>query len=958
MGKITHLNLVAIISLSCITTLSGCKTTTSPTTTTQSPVIVKSQLDARQYQFKQLSNGLKVVVISDPDADKAAAALDVHIGHLADPKHREGLSHYLEHMLFLGSEKYPEVGEYGKFISKHGGFNNAGTGMEHTNYYFQIDNDYLEPALDRFSRFFIDPLFDPEYVQKERNAVHSEYKLKIKDDWRRFNEAVKQTANQHHPMTQFSVGNLDTLSHSETHNILQDVKEHHKKYYSAGIMSLVVVGNYPVETLMKWTEQKFDKVPNNGYQRAESRPEPYLESQKGVFIHVNTLENKYAIEMRFQLPESKQYFDKKPIAYINYLLGHEGEGSLFSYLKNKDYIKSLSTGTYGPDDFTRLTVNMQLTPKGFENKEQVIEEFFSYVQLIKQQGLNEKIFKELAHMQNNRFEFQDKYDVAFLASNVANNLQYYPVNNILDHTRVFSAFDKKLTLNFLENIKPQNARIILSYPEFTSTTKEQRYDVAYDMQPIDAQLINRWSKVEPHSQLTLPEENPYIANQLKIKNTQKITRPQLVYRQQGIQVWYENENEFSLPKSHLRLTLYSKKPLANTTYKTALKLHEKIIHDMLSSESYPAMLAGLSYDLNTSTQAYEVTISGYDQKSNLLLDKVLDSFNTSLITEQVFNRVKANGLQEIENMKFLRPFNQLYMELPVEVYQDAISYQTMYQALKTLSYPDFKAIIDDTLSELEIEALYLGNITKNNAKELAEHLQQRFSGTLQDNIKKTPQVINLARGQEYIRQIDIDHNDSSIIWLIQGETETLEERARYMLLEQILKSRFYDSLRTKQQYGYVVSLFDYQFYNKPGLSFLIQSPKAHPMILKEKIEEFIQQHNDYLDQLTDAEYQLHMTGLLSDLEKTLQNLAEKMRRLHSDLLKEHYHFETHQRLIEAVKNISKEDVSRFYKNHVSDKNRRSMVLWNVGKAHQKDAPQSSNMTCSVSKCIFNASQNQ
>ena len=134
---------------------------------------------------------LKVVVVSDPDADKAAASLDVHIGHMADPADREGITHFLEHMLFLGTGKYPEVGEYAKFISKNGGFHNAGTGQEHTNYFFQIDNAQLEPALDRFSRFFIDPLFDPEFLDKERNAVESEYSLKVKEDARRYREALK-----------------------------------------------------------------------------------------------------------------------------------------------------------------------------------------------------------------------------------------------------------------------------------------------------------------------------------------------------------------------------------------------------------------------------------------------------------------------------------------------------------------------------------------------------------------------------------------------------------------------------------------------------------------------------------------------------------------------------------------------------------------------------------------------
>ena len=114
--------------------------------------IVKSANDNRQYHSFTLPNQLKVLVISDPDTDKAAAALDVHVGSNANPEGRQGLAHFLEHMLFLGTEKYPEAGGYQKFISEHGGTHNAYTDFEHTNYFFDVDKDFLAPTLDRFAQ--------------------------------------------------------------------------------------------------------------------------------------------------------------------------------------------------------------------------------------------------------------------------------------------------------------------------------------------------------------------------------------------------------------------------------------------------------------------------------------------------------------------------------------------------------------------------------------------------------------------------------------------------------------------------------------------------------------------------------------------------------------------------------------------------------------------------------------
>ena len=94
--------------------------------------------DKKQYRYITLPNGLRILLVHDENAQKSAAALAVKVGHFDDPYHREGLAHYLEHMLFLGTQKYPSIGEFQSFISQHGGKNNAWTGTEHTCFFFDI----------------------------------------------------------------------------------------------------------------------------------------------------------------------------------------------------------------------------------------------------------------------------------------------------------------------------------------------------------------------------------------------------------------------------------------------------------------------------------------------------------------------------------------------------------------------------------------------------------------------------------------------------------------------------------------------------------------------------------------------------------------------------------------------------------------------------------------------------
>ena len=143
---------VVFVCLFCVAGAYSEATSFSPQSSSDSD-IARSENDQSVYRHLTLPNALQVLLVSDPDADKAAAALDVFVGSSHDPVRRQGLAHFLEHMLFLGTDKYPEPDEYQAFIGQHGGQHNAYTSFEHTNYFFDIDPAHFEPALTGFHVF-------------------------------------------------------------------------------------------------------------------------------------------------------------------------------------------------------------------------------------------------------------------------------------------------------------------------------------------------------------------------------------------------------------------------------------------------------------------------------------------------------------------------------------------------------------------------------------------------------------------------------------------------------------------------------------------------------------------------------------------------------------------------------------------------------------------------------------
>ena len=155
--------------------------------TTSSASVIVSKSDKRLYKHLTLTNGIQCLLIQDDEADKSAASLNVNVGCSLDPKPFFGTAHFLEHMLFMGSEKFPSENEYTEYVKDHGGYTNAWTSLTDTNYRLEVSNEGFEGALDRFAQFFLCPLFGEDHTDREMNAVDSEFNMSLQSDpWRQF----------------------------------------------------------------------------------------------------------------------------------------------------------------------------------------------------------------------------------------------------------------------------------------------------------------------------------------------------------------------------------------------------------------------------------------------------------------------------------------------------------------------------------------------------------------------------------------------------------------------------------------------------------------------------------------------------------------------------------------------------------------------------------------------------
>ena len=883
--------------------------------------IVVSPNDSREYRHLRLPNNMDVLLISDPSSDKAAASLDVYVGSYQNPQDRAGLVHFLEHMLFLGTEKYPEPGEYQSFISEHGGSHNAGTGLENTNYFFDIDAAHLEPALDRFAQFFSAPNFDAKYVDRERNAVESEYRLKLKDDSRRGQDVLQEQVNPQHPLSMFTVGNLDTLADFDDRPLRPELLAIYKKYYSANIMKLVVLGNQSLDELQTMVEPRFKPVVNNQVVVDAPAAPLFAADQLPMQLSILPLQNSRSLSLNFPLPKMFPHWQKKPANYLAALLGHEGEGSLLEALKVRGWAEGLSAGTGLEDRGGALFyVDISLTPAGLAHQTEIVEMFFATVQLIQQQGINKWRYLETAQLSEIAFQFQEKQNPMGYVSMLASKMQRYPVEEVLHANYVMNEFNAELLGSVAMRLTPDNMLLSLTAPEVDTDTISVMYQTPYSVVKIADVDLAKWRSPDIFTDLVLPSANPYIPDDLGlIVSNEALNTPQLIVDSKQVSAWHFPDTRFGVPKAHIIASLKASGIDSPEAF-AALELYLAYINDQLSAAVYPAREAGLSFSLQPSERGIAIVVGGYSDKQAVLLEDILTALANPDWDAARFERIQQGLSRDMSNFAQQYPFRQVVASFNSIIKGQWTPLQKV-TGVEQVSMSELKRFAANLLESLSLEVLISGNHDQASAIQLVSNLS---SWTELQQTVVTQSVAKLSLGEQRA-QIPVDHTDAALMLYLQGRDDSLTERAHMLLLGEMLASPFYTSLRTEKQLGYVVAAFASNNLRVPGLAMIVQSPSADVATIKSEMTGFLAAYRDQVGVLAEADLQRYKASVLSGLEETPKNLGEMNSRFMESLGLGYSAFDFRQQLAVEIASVTIESLSSAYQAVTADQLRELVV---------------------------------
>ncbi|KAK2769677.1 a-pheromone processing metallopeptidase ste23 [Colletotrichum kahawae] len=911
----------------------------------------KPLADKRTYRVIRLSNKLEALLVHDPETDKASAALDVNVGNFSDEEDMPGVAHAVEHLLFMGTRKFPIENEFSRYLAINFGSHNACTGETSTNYHFDVsakpannmeasasNPSPFEGALDRFAQFFIEPLFLKSTLDRELCVIDSEHKKNIRSDEWRLEQLNKSLSNPKHPFSYFDTGNLEVLkAHPEAKGIdVRDkVMEFHEKHYSANRMKLVVLGREPLHVLEDWVGKLFTGVPNKNLVPNRWEAEvPFRESELGVQVFAKSVLESRKLNLVFPFLDLENMFESQPGRYASHLIGHKGPGSIMTCVKEKGWANGISARAYPvcPGTPGIFECTMDLTDEGLKNYKQIVQIFFQYVSLLRESKPQKWIFDEIKVMDDTNFKHQQKTEpIHFTEETSATMQKPVPRKWLLGDGRL-RKFDSELIKKGLACLRPDSFRLTIVSPKYPGdwNQTERIYGTRYRKERIPDDFMADIEKAASSSapdrlvELHLPHKNIFIPTKLEVEKMEvekPAVAPRVVRNDKIARAWFKKDDTFWVPKAELFIGC--RNPNIYSTAENAVKatLFTQLVMDALECYSYAAELAGLQYSVTIDARGLFLSLGGYNHKLDVLLEKVLATMRNLEMKYERFIVISERLNRDYSNRELEEPFHQ------VSAYTASLNSERNYvveeylAGLSNITAEDVCQFKKHILSQVHIESYVLGNLYKDDALKLTNMIEKILEPReLPNHQWPVIRSLVLPAGSNYIYKKTLKDtaniNHCIEMWLYIGDESDRMKRARTLLLGQMIPEPAFDQLRTKEQLGYIVFSGYLSFSTTCGFCFTIQSEK-NPGYLEWRIEEFLKSFSKTLESMSEATFKDQKQSLISErLEKPL-NLEWESCWHWDKICSESYDFDRSAKDAAIVETITKEDMIEFYDRHMN-----------------------------------------
>ncbi|KAI9118671.1 hypothetical protein K1719_011003 [Acacia pycnantha] len=886
-----------------------------------------------------------------PQTKKAAAAMCVEMGSFSDPFEAQGLAHFLEHMLFMGSDEFPDENEYDSYLSKHGGSSNAYTETEHTCYHFEVKPEFLKGALKRFSQFFISPLVKMEAMEREVLAVDSEFNQILQSDACRLQQVQCHTSAPDHTFNRFFCGNKKSLVDAMENgiNLREQILKLFMDYYHGGLMKLVVIGGESLDVLESWVVELFGAVKKG----QQAKPEFKVKGpiwKAGKIYWLEAVKDVHILDLSWTLPCLHQEYLKKPEDYLAHLIGHEGRGSLLSLFKSRGWATSLSAGVGEGMHCSSISyifvMSIHLTDSGLEKIFDIIGFIYEYLKLLRQIPPQEWIFEELQNIGNMEFRFAEEQPQDDYAAELAENLHFYPPEHVIYGEYVYQTWDDQMIKHILGFFTPENMRVDVvskSLPKSEDIQIEPWFGSHFIEKDIAQNVMELWKNPpESDAELHLPSKNEFIPSDFSIRagdlcddDFVNSTYPRCIVDEPLVKFWYKLDSTFKVPRANTYFRINLKGGYDNARSCVLSELFIHLLKDELNEIIYQASIAKLETSVSFVGDKLELKVYGFNDKLPVLLSKLLSVARSFIPTDDRFKVTKEDMKRTLKNtnMKPLSHSSYLRLQVLCKSFHDV---DEKLNFLNNLFLDDLKAFIPDLRSQLYIEGLCHGNLSEEEAISLSNIFKMNFPvHPLPSELRHAEHVICLPSSANLARDISVknklEKNSVVELYFQIGQDfgmRSTKLKALIDLFDEIVEEPLFNQLRTKEQLGYVVECSPRLTNRVFGFCFCVQSSEYNPIYLQGRIDNFIDGLEQLLASLDGDSFEHYRSGLMAKLLDKDPSLTYETNRFWNQIVDKRYIFDMSKKEAEELRSISKKDVVDWYKTYLkqSSPNCRRLVI--------------------------------
>ena len=843
----------------------------------------------KEYQIIQLDKSkYKFMLIKDPKSLNGALEIRTNLGF--DTEVIDGFAHYAEHTFFGGTERVTELDLF-SIIGQFNEWLNAYTWHEETVFQLFGSNYTYDTLLEYFSDCIQNPKLDKTYLVTEINAVNSEYDNN-NITFYTYQDIYREYSNPEHPFRDTitsHVGSNFTLGNHTADELKYNLENYFKFLFNPENSVYLLYSSLSFEEMSNKAKKFFNFKLGEPTQEFKDRinkkinalDKPlFLEGTLGNIAIFNHMRQTPVLIIAYHFSENNGYVDIMNI--LNYLFSGIHEGSLLKFLYDNYYISNFYMFNDGNLKNEQL-INMvfDLTEKGLDNFNKIIEAFFAMINVIKGSDNLEKLINNAKIIEETIFKNKEETPAQFPddVDNIVFNYHFYGPKNMVSGNPSDILYTKQRVLEIINDMAPSKSFIFLDtkknivndYITSTEIKYLKNYNVPYRVNKISENLITKLNSIksiegynfkireENHDYTKLfdttekpcyekspnncSEYNEYDAN-----NKSSEYKPYVIKNENNIFSIVKIDRSYGIPfvKGYVKIILDETKFKEYVNTPTTQALYYFLLYSFNYKFSFSTLYnGGSSISLTEELNSYfEFTFSTYNDLLDNIVQYIIDFFKEP-IDEKSFNIFKEKYyLSNVVN--YDNPHVELRTDL-LNLFKRFISVDTFTfkpfddEIINNLKYSDFQNLFEN-LKNIKKELKYLthGDISVEQSKNTTELLSKLITYSRISLKSSSVKNVELPEGTSVLYSLTSPNpyqRQGATLVMYEFDSNILEQMTIYSYCAADI---LFDYIRTKRGSGYAVKVQIHNILNKNYLFIYclgkVYSPEKMDRLVNEAIE--------------------------------------------------------------------------------------------------------------------------